>query len=104
MKTLEKVILIDYNEFDKLVNDLIYNGEEVSECVADNEWDNYEDHLFEFSPVIYDIDMKPDSYYYKYQKPKIINKDLSSGVHGIFTYLFENNLLEKGNYLIRVSW
>lgn len=102
MKTLT-VIVLDYAEFDALVNEKVYNGEEVSECVADNEWSNDEDHLYEFNQTVYDIDLKEGSYYRTYEEPQI-KKGETVGVASLLTYMFEHSLLDKGNYLIEVSW
>lgn len=103
MELLEEVMVLENYEFDNLVNEKIYGGDEVVECVADFEWSNYEDHLFEFNREIFIMEMKPDSFYRKYGVPEIKSKTCCSP-HAYFTYMWEHDMIDKINYIVKVSW
>lgn len=99
------VTKMDWHEFDKLIVDNLLGGKGEFNCVACEEWNNDESHLFQVSKK--DAD---SSYYNKYSLPDIedfiANKPglFRIGVHSLFTYLCSKDIIPEGNYLIEVSW
>jgi len=99
MKTIE-VCLMEYYEFEKLVNDTFFEGEENYSFPNCEELSNDVDKLY--------MNVKKDEGLFDFEKENItefINgyKDkLSANL--ILQELSKREKIEEGNYLIRVSW
>jgi len=90
-KTIFKV---DYNDFDEFVTE-IYGGN--FEFVAGHEANNYTQ--FEFSAPNMNMDFRGE------YEAKIRNGNFNDvPVHALFNVLFKDGHIEKGDYLIDVSW
>ena len=110
MKTLDKVYVLDYHEFDEMVS-LYLNSNAGYEVVAAMEWSNDQSHLFKVEPLSEKEKLK-NSYYNKYTKREVEKfildgkwKAFSLSPSDILEYLAnETGDIEFGNYLIEVSW
>lgn len=74
---------------------------EKFECIAEFEWNNY---------ALYSASVSNDDVlselYKKYDRKDIINcKGYNMyGLHGLLSFMLENDIIEEGNYLIDPSW
>ena len=97
MRTLEKVSVLSYSEFDDLVNK--HFPEAKFEFVAWQEANNYTDFLYEDVRKEFKYDFELNEYQelmkgnYKYK-----------GAHNFLEALVVNDVLEEGHYIIEVSW
>jgi len=74
---------------------------EKFECVAEFEWNNYA--LYESSVSKSDF---MNDFYKEYDRQEIIDAEYGSmfGLHDIFTFMLEHDIIKEGNYLIDPSW
>ncbi len=99
MKELGKkkvVIEVDYSELDELIEKQY--GRKY-ECVAYEEWSNYESHSFDVQKEKLD----------DYDKEKIDNWNSKNGSGMYMTTIFLNDMcnrgvIEPGEYLVNVYW
>lgn len=97
IKTVTSFV-IDYSEFDRLINDHFpqFNGR--YECVADNEWDNDSDHSTNISKEWSEkYDLKDFD--------RIDQGDVKYiGWGKLLAYLAYKDIVPFGNWVISVSW
>jgi hypothetical protein len=100
-----KVILMTYGEFEKLVNDNLFEGKFIYEYVADEELSNDIEKLY----------MKVDGSIDEYGERdlnKCLNSNTQSGYalpvqymsHVFINELCRRKVIEPANYLINISW
>ena len=101
MKYTTKTIReVDYNVLDRAITEFLKDKEADLgpyekygyECVAANEWGNYQSHSF---TVDGDIDAEG--------KEEIMDGD-NYGTSDILNWMAEEGVIGKGEYLISVSW
>ncbi len=87
---------MDYNEFDDLVNEF-YQTKRFN-CVAAEEWSNYEDHSFEVKKE------KISSYDQETIEELKTDKCPNWSVNIALQELVNNDIIPEGNILITVNW
>jgi len=93
MEKLE-ITKIHYHEFDELVRDTFPNQKDY-ECVAEYEWNNYQEHLVE-----YDESNFSEDDYEKFKK----GETMYLSEYDVVAFLIHEGALEPGHYLIEVFW
>ncbi len=96
--TRKVVIEVDYNDLDEAVTTFLklknFSDRNFDkhgyECIAVNEWSNYQSHTFTVSPNIPDDDEKNDIG--------------GMGTGEILDWMCAENLVEAGEYLVNVCW
>lgn len=91
----ETVITVDYDEIDRIIN-IAFPGTEYA-CAAAEEWGNDTQHELEIDGDSMYID-KTDI-----EKMKAGEMPLYS-LHSVLNDMYNNGLIPKGNYLIRICW
>jgi len=109
MKEFKKktYFLMDVRELDELIRKelapLTKNPARFKnfECIAEFEWNNYA--RYETSVNFSDFMSK---IYKKYDRKDIMKGDPREmfGLHGLMSFMLENNIIREGNYLIDPSW
>lgn len=95
LKGEKKVIFeVDYSDFEDFVNE-IYGGN--FDFVADHEANNYSSYDFDAPNMNRDFGGK-------YEAKIREGKFNGVPVHAIFNVLLKDGHIEKGNYIIKVSW
>jgi len=104
---LEKVYKLDCNEFEELVRK--YLNQDTYNVIAENEYSNYEHHLFHVKPFNgYELD-----YYNKFTKPDIesfiitgkFKKYHTVGAGSLLEYLADELLaIPFGYYILEINW
>lgn len=90
----ENFIVLDYNEFTKLVNHHIPSAKKKYEFVAAEEVRNDTSHIYrEITSKISDFDLE-----------EILEGKLEYNAYSLLAYLCQLKVIEEGNYIIEVSW
>jgi hypothetical protein len=101
--TEEKIMVVDYGDFDTFISERF--GVEY-ECVADNEWNNYSS--YDFSVQERDVSGPTDDYFHKYTvrdvEEWISTNKKSIGAGDLLEYLAWKKEIPFGKYLIKVFW
>lgn len=96
MKTKqESVFTVDYNDFDKTVQQ--HFGRPEYECVAYQEWNNYSCYDFDVDGKFYDWDLPELAEWVTTGKG-------GPGVRVLLNKLYVDGVIQKGKYIIQVSW
>lgn len=94
LNVIKKEILeVDYNEVDKIINKYFFDGQSIYECVPDEEWSNYSSHEITVDGLV-DEDEAKD----------IANRSREYMTSTYLNDLCRRGIIEKGIYLIKVSW
>ncbi len=93
--TIVSCIEVDYNDLDESITEFLKNKgrDDQYECVAYEEWGNYESHDFDI-----DGDVNEDD------KKRILTGDLHFQTSSILNWMAEEGIIEKGNYKIDIFW
>lgn len=92
--------VMDYQEFDALVNEHILSANGKYEFIAEEELANDSSHSYTVEPM----DMSDDSFDKKFTLPDILAGKLIYRAGSIMNYLCHLGVIEPGNYLIEVFW
>ena len=94
---VETVNIVNYNDFDDFINKSLFNGRNVYEIVPMEECNNYSMKRFNVTGNIkkYDI-VEVDEY--------INGKTSCVCTHSLLDYMCILGMLDKGIYLIDISW
>ena len=90
--------VMDYNEFDKLVNKNLPQAKRKYEFITEHEANNDSCYIFSANKEECEKD-----FFKKYDLPEILKGQLNN-THALFNYLCSLGILEPGDYLIEVSW
>lgn len=91
--TVKTVFEVDYNEVDRIINKHFFDGKSIYECVPDEEWSNDSSH-----------EITVDGLVSEYQAKDIANKRREYMTSTYLNELCRIGVIEKGEYLISVSW
>lgn len=96
MKTNTKTVReVDYNDLDEAITEFLKSKgvNKNYECVAYEEWGNYESHSFDVDGDIDEAD-----------KTQILHGNLHYQTQNILNWMAEENVIENGEYLVSVYW
>lgn len=93
------IIKLDYNAFDKLVNEHLPQAKGKYEFVQAQECGNDTDHLFEGITA-----EEPSDFDKQWTLPDLERGKLDWRAHKILKLLCRKGAVKPGNYLIQVSW
>jgi hypothetical protein len=99
MRFLTGAVVLDYDEFDKLVNDNIPSAKGKYEIIAYEELSN--DSAVVFEEVGGDYD---DEFFQKLTLPDIEAGNLMYRAGSLLEVLCHKGVILPGNYIIEVSW
>lgn len=99
--TTKTVKEVDYNDLDKAITDFLKSKNFTNknfdkygyECIAENEWSNYQSHSFPVEPEL------PD----KFELKELKEGELPS-TSCLLNWMCADGLIEKGEYLVDIFW
>jgi hypothetical protein len=98
MEKNKLVNVMDYNEFDNLVNKNLPQAKGKYEFIEEHEANNYSCYMFDANK-----EKCEEDFFKEYNLPEILKGQLNN-THALFNYLCSLGILEPGSYLIKVYW
>lgn len=92
------VKVVDYHTVDKVINEEFPSLSQSYECLAEEEWGNDSEHLFYIDGELDERDQKDVEETIRTGKTKMYRTQT------LLNYLCSQGKIDKGDYLIRISW
>lgn len=96
--TVKTIKEIDYYDLDNIITEFLkskkYSDKNFDkngyECIAENEWSNYQSHSFDIEPELPDEEDQKNIRYL--------------GTGEILNWMCFDGIIEPGEYLVNISW
>jgi|SRR5690349_264005 len=99
----KEIYEMEYGDFDEFVEEKLGRA---YECVADNEWSNYESHDFDITRL--DTNDDPDCFFQRYTVREveqwIRGEKTSIDAGSLLEYMAYKEMIPYGSYLITIFW